>query len=160
MFETGIILLPSFSIAGFLFGSFVLIKKYQREFPGEKDNYENRLTLIYDIMTTAFITIGIGISITLGSIYLSRSECSPYNCAEVMSKIVDATEKLNEANIARATLEDKVTIYRGRLDERIPNFGSEWIMRAANRIVAISNEKKITIDETQAIIEEEFMRGL
>jgi len=160
VFENGIFLLPAFSLLGFLYGAYVLIQKYRREFPPPKDTFQNRMVLIYEIMTTAFLTIGIGLSITFGSIYVSRSECHPYECSEVMALLLESRDRLNEANNAKNQLESQLDVYRRRLTERLPEYGSEWIMRAANRIVQLADDPNITIDAAQGIIEEEFTSGL
>jgi hypothetical protein len=138
----------------------VLIQRYRREFPPPNDTIQNRAVLVYEIMTTAFLTIGIGVSITLGSVYFLKSECHPYECSEVMALLLEARDRLNEANNARAGLETQLDVLRDRLAERLPDYGSEWIMRSASRIVELANERNITIDEAQSIIEEEFTRGL
>lgn len=160
MFENGIVLLPAFSLIGFLYGAYVLIKKYRREFPPPEDTLQNRAVLVYEIMTTAFLTIGIGVSLTIGTLQYLKSECSPFECPEVMALLYEARDQLNEANNARTELEAQVDVYRRRLTATLPDAGSEWIMRAANRIVQLADDPNITIDEAQRIIEEEFVSGL
>ena len=101
MFENGIVLLPAFSLIGFLYGAYVLIQKYRREFPPPEDTPQNRAVLVYEIMTTAFLTIGIEVSLTIGTLQYLKSECSPFECPEAMALLYEARDQLNEANNAR-----------------------------------------------------------